>query len=77
MNMNWLDVTALALVVIGALNWGLVGAFEYNLVDALFGEGSMASRIVYVLVGFAGLVAAFTLVKAVQASRPQASRPSV
>jgi uncharacterized protein len=69
MKMNWIDFTALALVVIGALNWGLVGAFEFNLVDALFGADSMLSRIVYVLVGIAGLAAAFTLVKAVRASR--------
>lgn len=44
------------LVIIGALNWGLVGAFQYNLVDSIFGMGSTVARIVYVLVGLAGLM---------------------
>jgi uncharacterized membrane protein YuzA (DUF378 family) len=52
---NALDWIAWALVVIGALNWGLVGAFGFDLVAALLGEMTMASRIVYVLVGLAGL----------------------
>ena len=55
-NVKAIHVTALALVVIGALNWGLVGFFDYNLVDALFGEGSTLSRVVYALVGLAALV---------------------
>jgi uncharacterized membrane protein YuzA (DUF378 family) len=52
--MNVLRVSALPLAVIGALNWGLVGLFNFNLVSAIFGEGSVLSRIVYVLVGIAG-----------------------
>lgn len=44
------------LVVIGALNWGLVGAFEFNLVEALLGAWPMVERIVYVLVGLAAIV---------------------
>jgi uncharacterized protein len=47
--------TAILLVVIGALNWGLVGLFEFNLVDAIFGPLSALSRAVYVLVALAGL----------------------
>lgn len=47
--------TALALVIIGALNWGLVGFFDYNLVDALFGADSVLSRIVYGLVGISAV----------------------
>ncbi|WP_437928458.1 DUF378 domain-containing protein [Sorangium sp. So ce291] len=46
---------AIALVVIGAINWGLVGLFEFDVVAALFGRYSAISRIVYVLVGLAGL----------------------
>ncbi|MGK3997125.1 DUF378 domain-containing protein [Sorangium sp. So ce1024] len=46
---------AIALVVIGAVNWGLVGLFEFNVVAAIFGRDSAISRIVYVLVGLAGL----------------------
>lgn len=55
--MKALDITALALVIIGALNWGLVGFFQFNLVDMLFGVGTVFSRIVYGLVGIAGLYA--------------------
>ena len=44
------------IVIIGAVNWGLVGAFDFNLVDTIFGIGSMLSRIVYVVVGLAGLM---------------------
>ena len=43
------------LVIIGALNWGLVGIFQFNLVDQLFGPMSALSRIVYGLVGLSGL----------------------
>lgn len=49
----------LVIALIGALNWGLIGFFNFNLVAAIFGEGSTASRIVYALVGLAGLGAAF------------------
>ncbi|SAK99464.1 hypothetical protein AWB77_05983 [Caballeronia fortuita] len=49
------DWIAGALVVIGALNWGLVGLLQLDLVAAIFGAGSVLSRIVYVLVGLAGL----------------------
>lgn len=51
---------ALVLVIIGALNWGLVGLFGFDLVAALFGEMSALSRIVYTLVGIAGIVIAAT-----------------
>lgn len=50
----------LVLVIIGAINWGLVGAFAFDLVAAIFGPGSGASRLVYVLVGLAGIGVALT-----------------
>ncbi|GEN33153.1 MULTISPECIES: DUF378 domain-containing protein [Aneurinibacillus] len=51
-----MDRLALILVIIGAINWLLVGLFQWDLVAALFnGEGSFLSRIVYSLVGLAGL----------------------
>ncbi|WP_317368378.1 DUF378 domain-containing protein [uncultured Tyzzerella sp.] len=51
-----LDWTILTLVVIGAINWGLIGFFKFDLVATLFGGmDSMVSRIVYALVGLAGL----------------------
>jgi len=47
---------ALVLIIIGGLNWGLVGFFDFNLVDALFGEGSGVSRVVYALVGLSAIL---------------------
>lgn len=53
--MKIIDRIALVLVVIGAINWGLVGIFNFTLVDAIFGAMSILSRIVYILVGMSGL----------------------
>jgi hypothetical protein len=53
--MKTVDVVAAILVVIGALNWGLVGVAQFNLVAALLGQGSILSSIVYAIVGAAGL----------------------
>jgi hypothetical protein len=53
--MKSLDVIAAVLVVIGALNWGLVGAANIDLVAMVFGSGSIMSSIIYVIVGLAGL----------------------
>jgi len=55
MEMNAVDKVSYLLAVVGGLNWGLVGAFQYDLVDSLLGTGSTLSRIVYVLVGLAAL----------------------
>ena len=52
--MKALDAVAAGLVIVGALNWGLVGAAKFNLVAALFGQTIVAS-IVYALVGLAGV----------------------
>lgn len=49
---NWI---ALTLVIIGAINWLLVGIFEFNLVDTIFGSLSVLSRIIYIIVGISGL----------------------
>jgi uncharacterized membrane protein YuzA (DUF378 family) len=54
-SMKTLDYIALILVAIGAINWGLIGFFDFNLVRALFGDMTMVSRIIYALVGIAGL----------------------
>jgi len=56
-------ILAFVLVVIGGLNWGLVGLLNFNLVDALFGKGSKLSRLVYLLVGISS---AFLMVMAVK-----------
>lgn len=53
--MKVIDKIALALVIIGAINWGLIGIFNFNLVDTIFGTMSIISRIIYILVGVSGL----------------------
>lgn len=53
--MKWLDYIALTLVIIGGINWGLIGFFQFDLVAFLFGSLSWLSRIIYGLVGIAGL----------------------
>ncbi|HVK09689.1 MAG TPA: DUF378 domain-containing protein [Gemmataceae bacterium] len=68
-----LNLLALVLVVVGALNWGLVGLAQFDLVAALFGgQSAVASRIVYALVGLAGVVLVVTQAAArtVPANRP-------
>jgi len=52
--MNTLSWITRILVVIGAINWGLVGAFEWNLVSSIFGSGTFAN-IIYILVGLSGI----------------------
>lgn len=59
--MKTAHLIALILVIVGGLNWGLVGAFDFNLVDTIFGEASALSRIVYVLVGLAAVFLAAML----------------
>ncbi|WP_315078714.1 DUF378 domain-containing protein [uncultured Clostridium sp.] len=53
--MKTLDYIALILVIIGAINWGLIGFFQINIVAILFGYSTIFSRIVYSLVGIAGV----------------------
>ncbi|RSK28392.1 DUF378 domain-containing protein [Bacillus sp. HMF5848] len=54
--MSTIQRIALLLTIIGAVNWGLIGFFNFDLVAAIFGEGSAFSRIIYSLVGIAGLI---------------------
>lgn len=56
MNSKYLYYFALTISIIGAVNWGLIGLFQFNLVAALFGSMSLLSRIVYILVGICGLL---------------------
>jgi uncharacterized membrane protein YuzA (DUF378 family) len=49
------DRIALALVIVGAINWGLVGLFQFDLIATLFGATSIVARIIYVVVGISGL----------------------
>jgi uncharacterized membrane protein YuzA (DUF378 family) len=66
------------LAIVGAINWGLVGFFNFNLVDAIFGGGarevtSAVSRVIYALVGIAGVLA---LIPLVRGTRPR-HRPAM
>jgi uncharacterized protein len=60
--MKALNGITLALLIVGGLNWGLVGVFSFDLVAAIFGTGSALSRIVYSLVGLSALWQATALV---------------
>ncbi|SDM76300.1 DUF378 domain-containing protein [Bacillus sp. OK048] len=53
--MSTIQRIALILTIIGAINWGLIGFFHFNLVEAIFGNSAL-SRIIYGLVGIAGLI---------------------
>lgn len=54
--METLQKVLLVITIIGAINWGLIGLLDFNLVAAIFGEAGLFSRIVYTLVGVSGLV---------------------
>ena len=68
-----LMVIAQVLVVVGALNWGLVGLYDFNLVTTILGSG-IAERIVYFLVGVAGLVGIYSIAK-LGSSPPSGQQP--
>ena len=64
-----LDWIAMILLIVGGLNWGLVGVAEFDLVATLFGDGSALSRIIYVLVGLAALYSIYTATKMNRSAR--------
>ena len=53
--MKILNIISLALIIIGAVNWGLLGFFQFDLVAAIFGDMSVFSRVIYSLIGICGL----------------------
>ena len=55
MNSKGFDYTALTIVISGAINWGLIGFFNFNLVSFLFGQTGWISRIIYAIVGLCGI----------------------
>ena len=67
--MNALDWVAMVLLIVGGLNWGLVGLLNFDLVAALFGTQTPLSRIVYVLVGLSALYSIYTSSKMASASK--------
>lgn len=58
--MSPLGMFAGIIAIVGALNWGLVGLFNFNLIRSLFGPMSIFSRVIYTLVGFSGLYLIFS-----------------
>ena len=61
--MRVINLLTLTLIIVGGLNWGLVGAFDFDLVAAIFGPMSALSRLVYVLVGLSALYQIIPLLK--------------
>ena len=72
--MKFINILSLVLVIVGGLNWGLVGLFDFDLVAAIFGGGSALSRIVYVLVGLSAIWQVAPLVSAISAGEVAAER---
>jgi uncharacterized membrane protein YuzA (DUF378 family) len=64
--MKAINVITLILLIVGGLNWGLVGLFQFDLVAAIFGAGSALSRLVYILVGVSALWQLVPLSRAMQ-----------
>jgi len=62
-NLNVFDWVALVLVIVGGLNWGLVGLLQFDLVATIFGDMSILSRVVYSLVGLGAVYVAIILVQ--------------
>jgi len=54
--MQTLQKIALVITIIGAVNWGFIGIFDLNIVEAIFGSASMLSRLIYTIVGLTGLI---------------------
>ena len=71
--MKSLNLLTLLLVIVGGLNWGLVGLFDFDLVAAIFGNGSVLARLVYILVGASAIWQIVPLATALSAPRPLGS----
>lgn len=54
--METIQKSCLVITIIGALNWGLIGLLDFNLVASIFGSGSIIEKIIYILVGIAGII---------------------
>lgn len=72
--MKALNLITLILVIIGGINWGLVGAFQFDLVAAIFGAGSVLSRAVYVIVGLSALWQLVPFFRAINSGEVAAER---
>jgi uncharacterized membrane protein YuzA (DUF378 family) len=72
MEMKPLNLVTLILTIVGGINWGLVGTAQFDLVAAIFGEGSVLARAVYSLVGLSALYQIVPLLKAFKIDEPRA-----
>jgi uncharacterized membrane protein YuzA (DUF378 family) len=72
--MKFLNLVTLILLIVGGLNWGLVGLFNFDLVATLFGAGSILARIVYLLVGLSALWQVVPLFAAFRSDDPSVLR---
>jgi len=73
--MHVINIVTLILVIIGGINWGLIGLFEFNLVGAIFGgAGSGLSRLIYILVGLSALWQIMPLMQTFSSTEPTAER---
>jgi hypothetical protein len=70
--MKTVNLLTLVLIIVGGINWGLVGLADFNLVAAIFGDGSALARTIYVLVGLSALYQILPLTKAFQIDEPGA-----
>lgn len=75
--MKSLNLITLLLIIVGGLNWLLVGLFDFDLVAAIFGAGSVLADIVYVLVGLSAIWQIVVFVKALSADETAAQRHRV
>jgi uncharacterized membrane protein YuzA (DUF378 family) len=73
-DMKAMNILTLVLVIIGGLNWGLVGLFQWDLVAAILGSGSMLARAVYVLVGLSALWQIYPLYLGLESDEASALR---
>jgi len=69
MKMHVIDWLALVLVIVGGVNWGLVGIFNFDLVATIFGDMSMLARVVYTLVGLSAVYMVFAAAKMASLAR--------
>lgn len=61
--LNIMQAICYIFIVIGAINWGLIGGFEFNLVEYLFGTGTLMTRIIYITVGLAAILSVILTIK--------------
>lgn len=54
-SLKLLDIVCLVLVIVGALNWGLIGLFDFNIVTVIFGSMALLVKLIYILIGLSAL----------------------